>query len=246
MFHLSLRLVSAVAVCVLASCGGNAAINTDPGDGGGDGDGGGGGGSVDPPPIPTALYVASPTEQTHYEDTFRPALMATGPASVMGGVTTFVSDLPSTGSMDYAGYLELVIASGTASANVAGDATMTLTLSNLSIAGTARNFMGSAIDENLEERLVNYAGEMVISNGQITPGAAGEALVTLDIDGTLESGLHAFGVDGTLVGGLYGSGGEGLRARASSSGLDGSMVTTVDGAPGVVGVGTLSALLATP
>src|SRR6056297_1953984 len=128
-----LRLLSIVAFCALAACGGGAAVGTDLGDGGGDSDGGddsdgdgdggsdGGGG---PTPTPTALYVATPTEQTHYDDTFMPAVLATGPASVMGGVTTVFIALPDTGSVNYAGYLELVVASNTASANVAGDANM--------------------------------------------------------------------------------------------------------------------------
>ncbi len=156
------------------------------------------------------------------------------------------ADMPDMGSMSYAGYLELLVASAAASANVAGNATMTLSLSDLSITGSAQNFMGTAIDENLEERLVNYAGTILISNGQVKAGGSGQAVVTLDIDGTLDSGLHLFGIDGTLVGGLYGTGGEGMRARGSSTGLDGSMVTTVDGAPGVMGIGTLSALLTPP
>lgn len=249
-----LRFLAALALVLLVACGGSVAEGPDPAGGGGDGGDSGGGGSGNigggdgggPAPVTTALYVASATEQTDYQSTFRPAVIATGQQSVMGGLTMAYADMPVTGSMDYAGYLELLVASGAASANVAGEATLSLFLSDLSITGSAQHFMGSAVDENLEERLVNYAGTILITNGQVTAGASDQALVTLDIDGTLDSGLHLFGVDGTLVGGLYGSGGEGLRARGSNTSLDGSMVTTVDGAPGLVGVGTLSALLTSP
>jgi len=212
------------------------------GDGGGASGGGGGGGvGVTPPPFTSELFIATDLERQNYDTIFLPAVSNMATASVAGGVRAPFDDLPGTGSMTYDGFMELVIGSSVASANVAGPSTMTLTLSDMAITGSATGFMGTAIDENLEERLVNYAGTIMISNGQVHDNGAGDAGVSLDIDGSLDSGLHVFGVDGTLVGYLYGTDAEGMRARGSNTGIDGSMATTVDGLPGLIGVGTVSA-----
>ena len=229
------------ALLALSGCGGSP--TPDPGGSGGGGGGsggGGGGGGGEPPPTVTALYVASAEEAETYNTSFRPAVISLATDPMWSGSRMAFANLPDSGSMDYAGFLELVISSATASANVAAPATLTLTLDDLALSGAASGFMGAAFDENLEERLVNYAGTILISNGRVSAGTGGFAAVTLDIDGSLDSGLHIFGVDGTLVGFLYGAEGYGLRARGTSSGLSGSMVTTVDGTPGLLGVGTLS------
>ena len=244
-------LISIAVVLLLAACTGGPTADPDPrGGGGGDtgggggGDHGGGGGGVDPPPPVTALFVASDAERLTYETVFAPAVIAMARDSVMGGITTDFPALPTTGSMTYAGYLEIVVGSSVAYANVAAPATLTLTLQDLGITGEATGFMGSALDENLEEQLVNYAGTILIYGGHVREGAFGNAAVTLDIDGTLDSGLHLFSVDGTLIGSLYGLDGEGLRARASTTSIDGSFAAKVDGTAALIGSGTLSALVA--
>lgn len=243
-------LISIAIVLLLAACAGGPTADPDPrgggggdtGGGGGGDTGGGGGGGGDPPPPVTALFVASDAERLTYETVFAPAVSATARDSVIGGITTDFPALPTTGSMTYAGYLEIVVGSSVAYANVAAPATVTLTLLDLGITGEATGFMGSALDENLEEQLVNYAGTILISGGNVSEGTFGNAAVMLDIDGTLDSGLHLFSVDGTLTGGLYGVDGEGLRARASTTSIDGSFAAKVDGTAALIGSGTLSAL----
>ena len=245
-------LISVGFVLSLAACMGSPTTVPDPrgGDGGsegGDGDDGsgrgGGDGGGDPPPSLTALFVASDAERMAYDSTFLPAVIATASNSVMRGVTTDFSTLPTTGSMTYAGFLEIVVGSSVAYANVAAPASITLTLLDNGIIGEATGFMGSALDENLEERLVNYAGTILITGGQVSDGPLGNAAVSLDIDGSIDSGLHVFNVDGTLIGSLYGLNGEGLRARASTTSIDGDFSATVDGTPALIGSGTLSALV---
>ncbi len=248
----SVRILAlAIFVASLSACGAASTTGTtdsggedNGGNGGGDGGGSGGDGGDGGGPPPSALFVATPEERTAYLDTIRPAVAAMGPASVQGGVTTnFAALPPPLGTMTYAGYLEILTGTATIGANVAGSATLTLTLSDLSMTGSATDFVGITKDENLVDQVVNYSGTIAITNGSVTEGPAGNSVVTLDIDGELDSGLNVFDIDGTLVGGLYGAGGEGLRARGTNTGLDGSMVTTVDGAPSLYGVGTISALL---
>lgn len=254
MFDKPLQGISFLLLClVLGGCGGTVPQAGSDGSGGGDtgggggsgdgGGGGGGGGGVTPPP--SALFIATEAERLTYQTVFQPAVAAMGPASVAGGATPF-ANLPTSGILTYQGYLELAIGNANASANVAAPATLDLVLSNMSISGSASGFMGSTMDENLVQQVVNYAGTVTISSGIVTAGGSGNAALSLDIDGSIDSGLNVFTVDGTLVGGLYGANGEGLRARGTNTGLDGSMVTTVDGNPGIIGVGTISALLLPP
>lgn len=243
-------LISVVAVLLLTACTGGPSADPDPRGGGGDDNGGdsivdtgGGGGGVVPPPPLTALYVASDAERLTYETVFAPAVSAMARNPVLDGITTDFAALPTTGSMTYAGYLEIVVGSSIAYANVAAPATLTLSFLDLGITGEATGFMGSALSENLEEKLVNYAGTILISGGQVSENPSGKAAVILDIDGALDSGLHIFSVDGTLTGSLYGLDGEGLRARASTTSIDGSFAAKVDGTAALIGSGTLSALV---
>ena len=213
------------------------------GDSGGDG---GDGGDTDPPAPVTALYVATVEDELYYDTTFWPAVTAMRSAAVQDGIRTPMNDLPTSGQLNYAGYMELLIGSTVASANVAGTTALTLTLGNGAIIGSATGFMGPAIDENDIERLVNYDGTILITNGLVTANGSGEAALSVDVDGSLDSGLHVFGVDGTFVGFLYGPGAEGLQARASNTSGDGSMVATVDGGAAQIGVGTISATTSSP
>ena len=245
-----LRLFATVSLILVAACTAPSGPATDPGGGGsgvggggsGSGGGGGSGDGGDPPPPPSDLFIMSEAERLTYDTTFRPAVVAMRTDAVQGGQYMLFADLPAGGTYTYAGYMELMVALGTAGANVAGPATLTLVLSDLSLTGSATGFQGVALDENLVEQAVNYAGTILISNGHVTSGGANNAGVRLDVDGTLDSGLHLFGIDGTLVGSLYGTDGAGLRVRGTNTSIDGSMVTTVDGAPGQIGSGMISAL----
>ncbi|SFS20274.1 hypothetical protein [Yoonia litorea] len=216
--------------------GGGTTDGDDSGDGGTDP---GTGGVVTIPA--SALFLATSEERQFYETTFQSDVTAMGPASVAGGQTAH-DNLPAIGTLTYAGYMELLVGDGIASANVAAPATLVLKLEDLSIDGSATGFMGVTADENLIQQVVNYDGTILITNGSISEGLWGNAAVKLDIDGALDSGLNVFTVDGTLVGSLYGANAEGLRVRGTNTGLDGSMITTVDGNTGIIGVGTISAL----
>ena len=244
----SIFALSALVITLSACGGGGGSADDDAGGGSGTGGGGGGsgtgggggGGPVDPPPPVSALFIASDAERSYYENTLRPDATAAGPASVAGGTTPF-GTLPATGSISYAGYMDISVGDATASANVTAPTNLTLQLGSGLFDGSATGFMGVAMDETLVQRVVNYAGTIAISGGGISRGVYGNTAVTFNIDGTLDSGLNVFGIDGTLVGSLYDTGGAGLRVRGTNTGLDGSMMTTVDGNPGVVGVATVSA-----
>ena len=192
------------------------------------------------PPVST-LFIATEAEALWYENSLRPDSKAMGPLSVAGGATSLTS-LPATGQITYQGYIEILAGDGTTGANVVSPIDLSLNLAGGAMSGTADNFMGITADENLIQRTVSYQGAIVVSGGSLSSGTGGIAAVGFDIDGTLDSGLDSFGIDGSLVGGLYGADGTGLRARATSTGLDGSMVTTVNGNPGVLGVATVSAV----
>ena len=250
MFAFGQRFAAAWAVILIAACSSPAPSVIDTGGGGGgstggeDPGGGGGTGGGDPPPPTTALFVATAAEKLDYQTLFKPAVTAMVSSAVVDGNPTMLSILPSGGSVDYLGFIELLIGGSAASANVAAPITLSLGFDSLAMTGSATGFMGTAIDENLEEQLVNYAGTIQISDGLVSVGTGGTAAVSLDVDGSLDSGLHVFGVDGTLVGYLFGPAGEGLRVRGSNTSIDGSMVTTIDGAAGLIGVGTISAMAA--
>ena len=226
-----------------ATSGGSSGDNSgtgDAGSGGGDSGNGDGGGEA---PFVSAFNVFEDAARVEYETTIAPDIANVVQTDEIGGFTQ-LANLPPTGDLTYAGYLNLFVGNGIAGAQINGDASLTVHILERTISGSADNFAGYMLDENNDNRLVDYDGDPVlISFGTLTEGTGGEAVIQFDINGTLNNGVNSFVIDGTMEGNIFGAGGEGLHAYGTSrtSGA-GDMASTIDGQPAVYDSATLSAL----
>jgi hypothetical protein len=155
---------------------------------------------------------------------------------------------PTSGSLDYEGYLELNIVSAAAAADIDGIAVFSIDLSDHKISDTIDGFRGMVRDPNTNDYLVSYDGVLDIIDGGLSLGADDEAAVFMVIDGNLDNGLNLFTINGEVEGTLKGDSGGFLFARGTSSGLDGYMDVTIDAnIAAISSIGTLSAeLVPTP
>ncbi|WP_341367455.1 hypothetical protein [Yoonia sp. BS5-3] len=224
--------VLGVALSAVSGCsGGSSAGDDDP-------IGGGGGGGTDPDPIdlPSDLNVATAAESAAYYDIVNTDFPTVRSAAVAGGGTP----LPTTGTVTYEGYMNLIVGNATVSANVIGAATVQASFASATLSGSATDFMGVAIDEYDTTQVAHYEGTITIDNGDIFAGTDGSADVDFDISGTLDNGLNLFAVDGNLVGGFNGTNADGLYALGSNTGVHGDIDATIDGAAATIGIATVS------
>ena len=253
-----LFLTGSIIISGLSACGGGSgATDTSTGggsgEGNGDGSGDGGGegnGGGDPPFVtafrildvedPNAVYTTLETDR----NTVFTNPVFTNPA--FGGLSSYAditapANQPPSGSLDYAGYLQIFLGNNDFSvgANVTGEASLSVLLASQTISGQATGFLGKPNDENGSPQVVSYLGTIAITNGAMTQDANGKAAVTLDIDGTLDDAVNTFVVNNTLSGWVYGTNGEGLNARQTGAAMD----STINGGAASYDQATLRVLL---
>jgi len=196
----------------------------------------------DPPPNTGGsdggpLNVATAAETAAYYTDLLPDVAA---GAVTGGLTE-LSMLPVSGLVTYDGYMQLIMGNAVVSANVVGDASLQVNLSDQAILGQATGFLGVAKDEAGFSHVAHYGGVIQVSGGNIS---IEDDAISFDIAGELDNGLNTFGVDGTLVGGLYGADAEGLYAIGSYTRVHGDIETAIDGSAGPdnIGIAVVSTL----
>ncbi len=252
-----LFLAGFILISGLSGCGGGSAATggATTGGGGGSGDGGGDGdGDGGDPPFVTAfrlLDVEDPNGVYTALEADRNSVFS-NPVftdAALGGLSSYAditaaANQPTSGTLDYAGYLLIFLGNNDFSvgANVTGEATMSVLLSNQSISGQAINFLGKPNDENGTPQVVSYLGTVDIANGSMTQDGNGRAAITLDIDGTLDDAVNTFVVNNTLSGWLYGTNGDGLNARQTGTAMD----STINGGAASYDQATLRGLLVPP
>ncbi|MEO1639414.1 MAG: hypothetical protein AAFU41_09240 [Pseudomonadota bacterium] len=224
-----------VFLLFVAACGSGGSTAMNPGSDSGSGSGGssggsggggsGGGGSGESGSL---LNIASDAERTYFYGDFQTEIDAVQLASTMGGPTS-LSNVPASGATSYAGVMEMLIGNSMVNASVTGHATMTVTLTAGLTTGTVTDFMGVAMDEAMVSQVVNYEGTVTLSGGAVTAGPGNLAAMSIDIDGSIDSGLDTFGINGTLHGYLYGQNAEGLRVTGSHAGIRDDLDGTVNG-----------------
>ena len=196
---------------------------------------------VDPIDPPSALSIATASESAAYYNTLLPDFAFVRDAAVTNDATVF-STMPTTGTVTYAGYMNLIMGNSSVSANVIGEATIQASFAINAISGSATDFLGVATDEYDTNHVAHYAGTITIVDGDIIAGTDGTAGIDIEITGALDNGLNVFAVDGNLVGGFYGPNAEGLSVLGSNSGIHGNISTTIDGMTGTIGIATISAV----
>lgn len=227
-----LTLVSILAVSGCAAGGGgqqDTAVDSgiDDGSDGGDGTGGGGGDpdpdpDPDPTPEPSPLHIASAEDAFAYLDVIDSLFPPLRDTMNARGLSDY-ADIHTLGSMQYEGYMNLVFIV-TPAANVMGNASFSVDLDSGETFGNADGFVGVVMDDQGNQQYVDYLGDIAISGGSLD--ASG---YDLQIDGTLENGLNAFGVTGQLNGYLFGPNADGLRVVGSKGFFSDDITMTVDG-----------------
>lgn len=196
---------------------------------------------VDPLPLESALNIATAAESAAYYDTLLPDFSAVRDAAMAPDATIFAT-MPTLGTVTYSGYMNLIMANTSASANVTGEATLTASFGTGAISGSATDFLGATTDEYDSPQVAHYTGTVAISNGSIFAGTDGTTDLDMDISGTLDNGLNVFEIEGNLEGGFNGPNAEGLTGLGSNTGIHGSVSATIDGAPGTIASANISAV----
>ncbi len=237
-------LIPCMLLACFASCGGGSGEGRTNGDGAGSGPDGGGSGSSDPPVVgTTALNVLTAAERVSYEADLLSDFAIVTDASTGGGQTVFGSQ-PTTGSVSYDGYMQLIMGNASVSANVIGNAMLQLDIANATLSGTASGFQGITEDEFDFPQVAHYDGVVTITDATVGASPDGHYAVGFGINGVLDNGLNSFAIDGNLIGSLYGAEAEGLYAIGSYTNIHGSMDITIDGVdtPEDIGIATVSTL----
>lgn len=168
------------------------------------------------------MLIATAAEQLYYEGAFTTAFNTMRATHDAGGATA-LANVPASGASHYQGFMQLLIESGTTSANVRGTASLSVALPTGATSGSATGFMGEAPDDEGDTHLVSYAGTLLLSDGALTAGTGGLATLAITVDGEIDSGLHEFALTGTLSGYLYGTTGNGLRVDGDNDDLEGAI-----------------------
>lgn len=195
------------------------------------------------PPAQSLLNIVSPEQSAAYYTTLLGDFAQVVDASNDGSITAFAS-LPTSGSVSYSGYMQLIVGNQTVSANVIGEAELTHTLATGVMAGHADGFLGVAEDEFGFDQVAAYEGTILLANGVVADGGGGATAAAIDIAGALDNGLTTLDVTGSLVGALYGAGADGIHMIGSNTGIHGDVDVVIDGVSSslTIAVATVSVL----